>query len=78
MFPEPIIVLDSAPVLPVPYRCAIPCVLLPVHMNEYWLLKYSARYAGFTAMLPTMAGAANRCVIPEHKFDPDLLTKSAD
>ncbi len=22
-----------------------------------------------------MAGAANRCVIPEHKFDPDLLTK---
>jgi 6-phosphofructokinase 1 len=26
-------------------------------------------------MLPTMAGAANRCVIPEHRFDPDLLTK---
>jgi len=26
-------------------------------------------------MLPTMAGAANRCVIPEYKFDPDLLTK---
>ena len=26
-------------------------------------------------MLPTMAGAANRCVIPEYKFDIDLLTK---
>jgi 6-phosphofructokinase len=32
------------------------------------------RYAGFTAMLPTMAGAANRCVIPEYKFDPKVLT----
>lgn len=32
------------------------------------------RYAGFTAVLPTMAGAANRCVIPEHKFDIELLT----
>jgi len=27
------------------------------------------RYAGFTALLPTMAGAANRCVIPEHEFE---------
>ncbi len=26
-------------------------------------------------MLPTMAGAANRCVIPEYKFDIDLLTQ---
>jgi 6-phosphofructokinase len=31
------------------------------------------RYAGFTAMLPTMAGAANRCVIPEHKFNIEQL-----
>jgi 6-phosphofructokinase len=31
------------------------------------------RYAGFTALLPTMAGAANRCVIPEHKFDIERL-----
>jgi len=35
------------------------------------------RYAGFTAMLPTMAGAANRCVIPEYKFDIDHLTELA-
>ncbi len=33
------------------------------------------RYAGFTAMLPTMAGAANRCVIPEHKFNIERLTE---
>ena len=33
------------------------------------------RYAGFTAMLPTMAGAANRCVIPEYKFELDHLTE---
>jgi 6-phosphofructokinase len=34
------------------------------------------RYAGFTAMLPTMAGAANRCVIPEHKFNIEKLTEA--
>ncbi len=33
------------------------------------------RYAGFTAMLPTMAGAANRCVIPEYKFKIERLTE---
>jgi 6-phosphofructokinase 1 len=33
------------------------------------------RYAGFTAMLPTMAGAANRCVIPEYKFKVERLTE---
>jgi ATP-dependent phosphofructokinase / diphosphate-dependent phosphofructokinase len=39
------------------------------------VIEVFGRYAGFTAMLPTMAGAANRCVIPEHRFDPDLLTR---
>ncbi len=39
------------------------------------VIEVFGRYAGFTAMLPTMAGAANRCIIPEHKFDPDLLTQ---
>ena len=33
------------------------------------------RYAGFSAMLPTMAGAANRCVIPEHKFNIERLAE---
>lgn len=39
------------------------------------VLEVFGRYAGFTAMLPTMVGAANRCVIPEHKFNIDLLTE---
>ncbi len=39
------------------------------------VLEVFGRYAGFTAMLPTMAGAANRCVIPEWKFDIDQLTE---
>jgi 6-phosphofructokinase 1 len=39
------------------------------------VLEVFGRYAGFTSILPTMAGAANRCVIPEYKFDMELLTK---
>ena len=39
------------------------------------ILEVFGRYAGFTAMLPTMAGAANRCVIPEWKFNIDQLTE---
>ncbi len=39
------------------------------------VLEVFGRYAGFTAMLPTMAGAADRCVIPEYKFDMDRLTE---
>ncbi|HEX2994265.1 MAG TPA: 6-phosphofructokinase, partial [Anaerolineales bacterium] len=31
--------------------------------------------AGFTAMLPTMAGASHRCVIPEYKFNIERLTE---
>jgi ATP-dependent phosphofructokinase / diphosphate-dependent phosphofructokinase len=39
------------------------------------VLEVFGRYAGFTALLPTMAGAANRCVIPEHKFDIERLAE---
>ncbi len=39
------------------------------------VLEVFGRYAGFTALLPTMAGAANRCVIPEYKFEIDRLTE---
>jgi ATP-dependent phosphofructokinase / diphosphate-dependent phosphofructokinase len=39
------------------------------------VLEVFGRYAGFTAMLPTMAGAANRCVIPEYKFKMENLAK---
>lgn len=39
------------------------------------VLEVFGRYAGFTSMLPTMAGAANRCVIPEWKFNIDRLVE---
>lgn len=39
------------------------------------VLEVFGRYAGFTAMLPTMAGAANRCVIPEYRFNIEKLTE---
>ena len=39
------------------------------------VLEVFGRYAGFTAILPTMAGSANRCVIPEYKFDIERLTE---
>jgi 6-phosphofructokinase 1 len=39
------------------------------------VIEVFGRYAGFTAMLPTMAGAANRCVIPEYKFKIERLTE---
>lgn len=43
--------------------------------ERFLVLEVFGRYAGFTAMLPTMAGAANRCVIPEYKFDIEHLTQ---
>ncbi|MBN2416753.1 6-phosphofructokinase [bacterium] len=43
--------------------------------ERFLVLEVFGRYAGFTAMLPTMAGAADRCVIPEYKFDIDQLTE---
>jgi 6-phosphofructokinase 1 len=43
--------------------------------ERFMILEIFGRYAGFTAMLPTMAGAAHRCVIPEFKFDIEHLTE---
>ena len=43
--------------------------------ERFLVLEVFGRYAGFTVMLPTMAGAANRCVIPEHKFNIEQLTE---
>ncbi|MFN8582158.1 MAG: ATP-dependent 6-phosphofructokinase [Gemmatimonadaceae bacterium] len=41
--------------------------------ERYLVIEVFGRYAGFTALLPTMAGAADRCVIPEHPVDVDQL-----
>jgi 6-phosphofructokinase 1 len=43
--------------------------------ERFLVVEVFGRYAGFTAMLPTMAGAANRCVIPEYKFNIERLTE---
>lgn len=43
--------------------------------ERFLVIEVFGRYAGFTAMLPTMAGAANRCVIPEYQFDIEKLTE---
>ena len=47
----------------------------PARTSASWCMEVFGRYAGFTAMLPTMAGAANRCVIPEYKFNIERLTE---
>ncbi len=39
------------------------------------VLEVFGRYAGYTALLPTMAGAANRCVIPEYRFNIEQLAE---
>ena len=41
--------------------------------ERFLVIEVFGRYAGFTALLPTMAGAANRCVIPEYKFNIENL-----
>ncbi|HUF37448.1 MAG TPA: ATP-dependent 6-phosphofructokinase [Anaerolineales bacterium] len=43
--------------------------------ERFMVLEVFGRYAGFTALLPTMAGAAHRCVIPEYKFDIERLAE---
>jgi 6-phosphofructokinase 1 len=43
--------------------------------ERFLVIEVFGRYAGFTAMLPTLAGAANRCVIPEYKFRIETLTE---
>ena len=37
--------------------------------ERFLVIEVFGRYAGFTALLPAMAGASHRCVIPEHVFD---------
>ncbi|UCF18406.1 MAG: 6-phosphofructokinase, partial [Gemmatimonadota bacterium] len=41
--------------------------------ERFLVIEVFGRYAGYTALLPTMAGAADRCCIPEHPFDIELL-----
>ena len=43
--------------------------------ERFLVIEVFGRYAGFTALLPTMAGAADRCVIPEHAVNVEQLTE---
>lgn len=43
--------------------------------ERFLVIEVFGRYAGFTALLPTMAGAADRCVIPEHPFAIERLAE---
>ena len=43
--------------------------------ERFLVIEVFGRYAGFTALLPTMAGAADRCIIPEHPADVEQLTE---
>jgi ATP-dependent phosphofructokinase / diphosphate-dependent phosphofructokinase len=43
--------------------------------ERFLVIEVFGRYAGFTALLPTMAGAAHRCVIPEYSADVEQLTE---
>jgi 6-phosphofructokinase len=43
--------------------------------ERFLVLEVFGRYAGYTALLPTMAGAANRCVIPEYRFNIEQLAE---
>lgn len=43
--------------------------------ERFLVIEVFGRYAGFTAMMPTMAGAADRCVIPEYPFSVEKLAE---
>jgi len=43
--------------------------------ERFLVIEVFGRYAGFTALLPSMAGAADRCLIPEHPTDIEQLAE---
>ena len=43
--------------------------------ERFLVIEVFGRYAGFTALVPTMAGASDRCVIPEYPFETEHLAE---
>ena len=43
--------------------------------ERFLVIEVFGRYAGFSALVPAMAGASNRCIIPEHPFDMEQLAE---
>ena len=43
--------------------------------ERFLVIEVFGRYAGFSTLLPAMAGASDRCVIPEYPFEMEHLTE---
>jgi 6-phosphofructokinase len=43
--------------------------------ERFLVIEVFGRYAGYTVLLPTLAGAADRCVIPESPFEVERLAE---
>jgi 6-phosphofructokinase 1 len=43
--------------------------------ERFLVIEVFGRYAGFTALVPSMAGAADRCLIPEHPAEIEQLAE---
>ena len=43
--------------------------------ERFLVIEVFGRYAGFTTLVPSMAGAADRCMIPEHPVGIELLAE---
>lgn len=43
--------------------------------ERFLVIEVFGRYAGFSCLLPAMAGASDRCVIPEYPFDIEHLAE---
>ena len=43
--------------------------------ERFLVIEVFGRYAGYTALMPAMAGAVDRCVIPECEFEIEHLTE---
>ena len=43
--------------------------------ERFLVIEVFGRYAGYSALMPTVAGAADRCIIPEVDFDVEQLTE---
>ena len=43
--------------------------------ERFLVLEVFGRYAGYSALLPAMAGASDRCIIPEHPFAIEHLAE---
>ena len=73
--PAPTTASASVPASRARSRCRIICALRPARTSAFWCSRFSGATPVLRRSVPTMAGAANRCVIPEYKFNIEHLTE---